>query len=107
VTWAELADTLGRLTGRPGIKLPLPGTAMRGLGRLVDTINRLRMKPLDVPLTHEAMVYATRWVKMDDRLAETELGLTFRPLDDSLSDAIRSLVRAGHISPEMAGKLAQ
>ena len=105
VPWGDLVDILSRLTGRPMRKFPFPGSLMRGLGRVVDMVNRVRSTPLDAPITHEAMVYATRWVVMDDSKAEAELGLVFRPLEESLTDAIRGLVAAGHVSPEAAGDL--
>ena len=51
-------------------------------------------------------MYATQWVKMDSSKAERDLGLTFRPVDESLSDAIRWLLDAGNISARLAGRLA-
>jgi hypothetical protein len=42
---------------------------------------------------------------MDSSKARVELGLEFTPLEQSLVDAIRSLVVAGHITPEQAGKI--
>ena len=105
VSWIELVDLLSRLTGRPLKKIRLPGALMRLVGRLVDLINRLRDTPFDVPITHEAMVYATNWVVVDDSKAEADLGLKFRPVEDSMVDAIRSLVKAGHIEAERAGMI--
>ena len=80
------------------------GGAMRLLGRAVDLVQPVLN--LDVPLSHEASVYATQWVKMDSSKAEHDLGLTFRPVEESLADAIRWLHEAGHISGRLAGKLA-
>lgn len=105
VSWAGLVDLLSELTGRPMTKIPLPGSLMRGLGRVMDVINRIRTTPIELPVSHEAMVYATRWVSMDDGRAERELGLVFRPLEESLQDAIRSLVIAGEVTPEQAGDI--
>jgi len=105
VPWVELVDILSRITGNPMKKIPVPGALMRLVGRLVDLINSLRTTPIDAPITHEALVYATNWVVMDDSRAEKELGVVFRPVDESLGDAIRSLVETGHVSPEDAGKL--
>ena len=107
LTWGQLVDILGELTGRRIRKIPMPGGVMLGVGRLVDWYNRVRGKPLDLPVTHEAMVYATNWVRMDDSKARAELGLRFRPIEESLTDAIRSLVEAGHIDPDKVGKLCE
>jgi hypothetical protein len=74
------------------------------LGRAIDAVQPVIN--LEVPLSHEASVYATQWVKMDSSKAERDLGLTFRPVDESLADAIRWLLEAGHISARLAGRLA-
>jgi nucleoside-diphosphate-sugar epimerase len=105
VPWTELVDILGRLRGRKVRKIPIPGNLMRGVGKLVDWYNAVRDKPLDAPITYEAMTYATHWVKMDSSKARAELGLEFMPLEQSLVDAIRSLVAAGHIDAEQAGNI--
>ena len=105
VSWTELVDILARLRGRKIRKIPVPGNLMRGMGKVVDWVNAIRDKPLDIPVTYEAMTYATNWVKMDSSKATTELGLEFMPLEQTLVDAIRSLVAAGHIDAEQAGNI--
>jgi hypothetical protein len=84
----------------------VPGIAMRGLGRLCDALNSIRDTPIDAPITYEAMVYATNWIKMDDSKAMADLDLTFRPVEESMSAAIRWLLAAGHITEQQAGRLA-
>jgi dihydroflavonol-4-reductase len=106
VPWTRLVDVLMTLTGRKIRKIPIPGVLMLGLGHLVDYLNRVRDKPFDVPVTYEAMVYATNWVKMDNSKSRADLQMEFRPLEDTLSDAIVSLVAAGHLSAEQAGQLS-
>jgi nucleoside-diphosphate-sugar epimerase len=105
VTWGQLVDVLRAITGRRIRKIPLPGSMMLGAGRLVDWVSKLRGKSFEIPVTHEAMVYATNWIKMDNSKARAELGLEFRPLEESLGDAIRSLVANGHLDAAKAGKL--
>ena len=78
---------------------------MRAFGKLVDWYNAVSSKPLQAPITYEAMTYATHWVKMDSSKASAELGLEFMPLEQSLVDAIRSLAAAGHIDAEQAGHI--
>ena len=107
IAWTKLVDMLSELTGRSIRKIPIPGSLMLGLGRVFDWLNRVRGKPLNVPITHEGMTYATNWVKMDSSKSRAELGLVFRPLEESLADAIRSLVEAGHIEAEQAGKICE
>lgn len=105
VPWTQLVDMLMQLTGRRIRKIPVPGAMLLGLGRLVDYFNDVRDKPLDIPLTYEAMVYATNWIKMDNSKCRGELGLEFRPLEETLRDAIVSLVAAGELEAEKAGDL--
>ncbi len=105
--WGELVDVLSDITGRRIRKVPVPGGVMLGMGRMVDWFNRVRGKALDIPVTHEAMTYATRWVRMDSSKARAELGLQFRPIQDTLADAIRDLVEEGHIDADKAGKLVE
>ena len=107
LTWSQLVDVLSGITGRRIRKIPVPGGMMLGVGRMVDWFNRVRGKSLDIPVTHEAMVYATNWVRLDNSKARAELGLDFRPVEDSLADAIRSLVEDSHIDSERAGKLCE
>lgn len=104
IAWRELGPVLEGLTGRKLRKIPAGGAMMRGLGTVVDLLKRV--KTIDVPMGHEAMVYATRWVQMDNSRVEQELDFSFRPVDESMGDAIRWLHQAGHISADHAGKLA-
>ena len=103
--WGDLVDVLGDITGRRIRKIPVPGSILLGTGRVVDWFNRVRGKALDIPVTHEAMTYATHWVRMDSSKARAELDLHFRPIEDTLADAIRYLVEEGHIDADRAGKL--
>lgn len=107
VPWTKMVDVISVITGRRLRKIPVPASAMRGLGRLMDTINQWRETPFDIPVTYEAMVYATNWVRMDDSKAVAELGIDFRPVEESMSAAISWLLAAGHITPQQAGKLAR
>ncbi len=107
ITWTRFVDTLSDLTGRKLRQIPVPASLMLGLGRMMDAINRRRDTPIDIPVTHEAMTYATHWVKMNDSKARAELGLEFRPLRDSLRDAIIDLVEKGQLEKDQAGKLVE
>ncbi len=105
VSWKELYATLERLTGRDLLMLPIPGAAMRILGRTLDAL-----KPLmdtKMPITHEAMVYATKWVEMDNRKTEKDLQIRFRPFEESLIDAVRWLEQENYITRDQAGLLSR
>jgi nucleoside-diphosphate-sugar epimerase len=106
IPWTKLVDLLSEITGNKKRKLHVPGSVMRGVGMMVDAINKMRETPIEAPITHEGMVYATNWVKMDDSKAKADLGLTFRPVEETMSAAIRWLHSAGHITEDQAGRLA-
>ncbi len=103
--YADLVDCFVRVTGRSVLKLPVPGGLMRGLGWLGD---RLRALGLDVgALTYESMLMATRGVPCDDSPARRELGITFRPADDTLRDILLWMHREGTLGANDLGALAR
>jgi len=105
LSWPDMARTLEHITGRKLTKIPATGVFMRALGTAVDLLKRV--KQVDVPMGYEAMVYATKWVPLDNSAVEQQLDFAFRPLDDSLRDTICWLLEAGHITEKQAGSLAQ
>lgn len=107
VSWAALVSILEKLTGRRLLPLPMSGETMRNIGKLVDFVNARLNKPLDLPLTYEAMTYATNWVKLDDTQTLQALNMTLRPVRESLSDAILSLYDNGHVTETQIGRLAR
>jgi dihydroflavonol-4-reductase len=102
--WREMADLFDRLTGLRVRRIPLPGAALRVAGHLGDLLKRA--VAFDFPLTHEAMTLATRWPGADSSKTLEALGLRFRDPAESVADALRWLVRAGHLEPERIGRLA-
>ncbi|MCB1700857.1 MAG: SDR family NAD(P)-dependent oxidoreductase [Pseudomonadales bacterium] len=102
--WAELGRVLEKVTGRHLLKLPLSGGLMRLTGRVFDRLHPYISVPL--PISEEAMEYATNWVPLDNHKAEKTLGLSFRPAEESMADTVRWLCQAGHISSKQAGVLA-
>jgi nucleoside-diphosphate-sugar epimerase len=102
--WTRHAPLLEDLTGRRLVKLPVSGAFMRLTGRVFDQVRRY--VPNDLPISAEAMSYATQWVVMDNSRVQSDLDFSFRPLRKSMADTIRWLHSAGHITPRQAGKLA-
>lgn len=102
--WHELAERLSALTGRRVRRFPAPAPVVRLFGRMVDVVKRVA--PFDYPVTYEAAVMMTRFVPCDSGPAERELGVRFRPIDETLADSVRFLHRAGHIPDRLAGRLA-
>jgi nucleoside-diphosphate-sugar epimerase len=103
--WAEAIALMDELTGRRVTRVKLPGALLRFLGRLGDVAKRIR--PFDFPLTHEAMSFATQWPGAVPSPELQSLGLEFRDVRTTYTDAIRWMHRAGHLTAAEAGKLAE
>jgi len=104
LTMSQLAGIYRRLTGRAFPVLPLPAVSLRGFGRVMDAV--MRVTPVDSVLTAEAMTLLTRWVETDDRAIVEELGVALRPPEETLADAILSLLADGAVTRRQAGRLA-
>ena len=103
--WRELGAILEALTARRLLKLPLPGPLLRGIGSLVDQLNRVTT--IDTPITREAMEFATRWVQCDDRKLRETLSLEYRPLQDTLRDTALWFSAQGHINAQITRNMAR
>jgi dihydroflavonol-4-reductase len=103
-TWSEFADTCDRLTGRKTRRITAPPPLLRVVGRGLDLMKKV--VSFDYPLTHEAALMMTRFVPCDSQPTLDDLGLEFRPRDETLRDAISWLHAAGHINATLAGELA-
>ncbi len=105
LSWAENYAVIERVTGRRmRLRAPIPGPLLRGFGRVGDAVKRVA--DFAFPLTSDAMEFATRWPGVDASRTTRELGLHFRPVEETYADAIRWMHRAGHLSARLAGKLA-
>lgn len=104
IPWSEMGGVLSSLTGTPVWAPPVPGSLLRALGRLGDVVKRVY--DFDFPLTYEAMCFATMWPGADASPAEAELGMRFRPKEETLRDTLRWLCGAGHLGTKVCGRLA-
>jgi nucleoside-diphosphate-sugar epimerase len=104
LTWADWTDLLGDVVGRPVRRMRVPNPALRGLGRSLDAAKRIRS--FDYPLTYEAAVQMTSSPRTDDAPTLAELGVTYRSVRDTLTDATRWLVDTGHLDARYAPALA-
>lgn len=99
----DIAARLDTLTGRRPRRIFLPAAAVRLAGRLNDLLGG-RLAPLPTAPALEYVLECPRVI--DGSLAERELGIRYRDLDETLRDAIGWWTRAGTIPPELAGVLA-
>jgi len=104
-SWEEVGLAMERVTGQRLRKVSAPGWLLRQLGALVDVAGRF--VPLETPATGEGVKYATRWIVADDAKVRSELGLRFRPLEETLADTTRWLAEQGHIKPRWAERIDQ
>jgi dihydroflavonol-4-reductase len=104
LSWLELADAIDAVTGVRVRRVRVPGSLVRLGGHVCDAIKRVW--DFDFPMTAEGMIYATRWQGADGSKTVEELGVRFRPPRETLADAIRWMVRAGHLEARFAGRLA-
>jgi nucleoside-diphosphate-sugar epimerase len=103
VPMAELAEVLRRLTGRRIPLLPAPAPVMRGVGLLGDALARVGISQ---PITHEGMVTLTVGVRCDSTATTRDLGVEFRPVEETVADMLRWLHAEGHLSGRHVGTLA-
>jgi len=103
--WDEVCALLDRITGNRTPRVPLDGRVVRWLGWVGDEVRR--WVDFDMPLTAEAMEYASRWPGADSSETLAELGLTFRPIAETLEDTLRWLYEAGHVGAKAVGRLAR
>jgi dihydroflavonol-4-reductase len=103
-TWSELYASLRHLTGRRLPTVPTPGSLARASGRAMDGLQRLTRAR--VPFGLQGAWIVTRCLGTDDTAAREDLGIEPPPLEQTLADTIRWMVRAGHLPARLAGELA-
>ena len=105
VTLPRLVEILRALTGRRLVSVPIPAPAMRAIGALSDVVQRVT--PIALPLTHEAMVTLTGGVPCDNRRTTDELGVAFRPVEETVGDTLGWLREAGELNARQVGRLGR
>jgi nucleoside-diphosphate-sugar epimerase len=104
LAWAEVYELLDAITGTRVRRIRVPGAVMRAAGTLGDLVKRIH--EFNFPLTRDSMEFATRWPGADASRTTRELGLVFRPPEESYRDTLRWMFRAGHLSARQVGRLA-
>jgi nucleoside-diphosphate-sugar epimerase len=90
---SELANMLGQVAGTPMVAVPIPDTALRVAGAVLDRAGRFL--PFDTPFTSAGMQYYTQMPASDDSPSERELGITYRDPEETLADTFEALRTAG------------
>jgi nucleoside-diphosphate-sugar epimerase len=102
--WNELYSLLRKLTGRRLPAVPMPGFAALASGRALDALQPTI--PVRLPFGYQGSWVITNCRGSDDTMTREEFGLQPPPVEETLGDTIRWMVRAGHIPRRVAGKLA-
>jgi nucleoside-diphosphate-sugar epimerase len=100
----ELGVLLRTATGRRMPVLPLPGIVFRVLGRITDLARKII--PFDTIYTAEAMDLLTLARPSDDSAVHEQLGITYRPVIETVEPMIQSLYDGGLLSAKQVGKIA-
>lgn len=100
----DILRTLGRLTGRRFPTITLPRRLMLGIGSLTDVVQRRTRARL--PWSQEAIWITNAAARCNDARVREDLGVTFRPIEETFADTVRWLLDAGHVNPRQAGRLA-
>jgi len=90
---AELARMLGEVANTPMLAVPIPDTALRVAGAVMDQASRLL--PFDTPFTWAGMQYYTQMPASDDSPSEQDLAITYRDPQETVADTFAAL-RALH-----------
>jgi nucleoside-diphosphate-sugar epimerase len=86
---AELATMLGEVAGTPMVAVPIPDTALRVAGAVMDRAGRFL--PFETPFTSAGMQYYTQMPASDDSPSERELGITYRDPRETVADTFEAL----------------
>jgi dihydroflavonol-4-reductase len=86
---SELAKMLGEVAGTQMVSVPIPDTALRVAGAVMDRAGRFL--PFDTPITWAGMQYYTQMPASDDSPSEKELGITYRDPRETVADTIDAL----------------
>jgi nucleoside-diphosphate-sugar epimerase len=104
LSWRETAELLRRATGRRFPVLPVPGSMLRAVGRVLDAAPKV--VPMQSSMTEESMRFVTQWVPTDDSRVAEELGIEWRDPVETFADTLRSLYELGVLQRKHVGRVA-
>lgn len=102
--WDELTEALEQVTGTRIPRIRAAGWLLRGGARALDVVSKLTGKPM--PITGDAIEIATRFCRMSDSPRVAELGVHWRPPDETLTDLYRWYLETGKLPATAVPALA-
>ena len=100
----EIIDAIRRITGRRLVRTTAPASLVLGMTVAGDAVQRVL--PFRLPFNFGAVWVATHGGPVDASATERDLGVRFRPVDDSIADMLRWMHHAGHVTDRQAGRAA-
>ena len=106
-SWPEMGRLIDQAMGKRMFKFWMPDSWWFFFGKLLDQLKKI--VPVDFPLTEEVAYLVTCWTPASSAKAQAELGLTFRPVEQTLQDTIAWMYRSGYLKgkPANAALLAK
>jgi dihydroflavonol-4-reductase len=101
---AAQIKVMRRLTGRRLVTVTAPAPLVLGITAAGDVAQRVL--PFRLPFNFGGVWVAVNGGPIDASATERDLGVRFRPLEDSIEDMLRWLHGAGHLTDRQAGRLA-
>ena len=89
------------LTGRRFPMMPLPPSALRGIGRMADSIRRV--VPINTAMNRFSMSVLTQWEGSEDSDLST-YGIEFRDIEETFADSLAAWHEAGLLTNRQIGK---
>lgn len=102
LSWPDLGELTDDILGVRARRVPFPRAVLYGTASLLDLVRRVR--PIAYPLTRDAAEIMVTMVPTEDGPSLSALGVSLRPVRESLTDALRWLVAEGHLSGRSAGR---
>ena len=83
---------------RPVKHASVPGWVLRLAGRLFDVVRLFRR--VDAPMSTEAMTIMTQCPEASSQRIINASGLSFRPVEETITDALLWMVSASYLRPK-------
>jgi nucleoside-diphosphate-sugar epimerase len=95
LSWPDLGELTDRITGVRARRIRFPRAVLLATGSALDLARRVL--PIAYPLTRDAAEIMLTAVPTEDGPSLESLGVTLRPVEETLEDTLRWLAEEGHI----------
>lgn len=96
--WPDYRRVIESVLQRPVKHASVPGWVLRLAGRLFDVVRLFRR--VDAPMSTEAMTIMTQCPEASSQKIINASGLSFRPVEETIKDALLWMVSASYLRPK-------